>query len=588
MQNFKKLFFLLNNYERKLLVLLLLMILVMALVDMIGVASVLPFIAVLTNPDLIESNLILNFMFQASKVIGVENDSQFIFLLGTLFLILLLFSLTLKAITIYATVRFSEMRHYSIGTRLVEGYLRQPYSWFLNQNSSELGKTILSEVANVVTNGFTQMLEVIAKGAIVMAILILLIIVDPKLAITVGLTIGCAYGLIYYLLSNYLKRIGQSRLFHNELRFRWVSEAFNASKAVKVGGLEQNYSNRFSVSSNIYAKTSTSVQVIQQLPRFFLEAIVFGGVLIMILYMMSKTGNFNAALPIVALYVFAGYRLMPALQQVYASLTILKFIGPSVEKLHADMKNLEPAIDQSKEIISFNNSITLNNIHYNYPNSSRTAIKSVNLNIFAKSTVGFIGITGSGKTTIVDIILGLLEVQKGSLEVDGIPITKKNLRSWQQLIGYVPQNIYLSDDSVAGNVAFGKETKDINQKLVEKAAKIANLHQFVIDELPNKYQTIIGENGVRLSGGQRQRIGIARALYHNPKVLILDEATSALDIETEKAVMDAINNLNKDITIILIAHRLNTVKNCDTIFKLEKGQVIGQGKFNEMIEVSNN
>jgi len=310
--------------------------------------------------------------------------------------------------------------------------------------------------------------------------------------------------------------------------------------------------------------------------------------LIMILYMMSKTGNFNAALPIVALYVFAGYRLMPALQQVYASLTILKFIGPSVEKLHADMKNLEPAIDQSKEIISFNNSITLNNIHYNYPNSSRTAIKSVNLNIFAKSTVGFIGITGSGKTTIVDIILGLLEVQKGSLEVDGIPITKKNLRSWQQLIGYVPQNIYLSDDSVAGNVAFGKETKDINQKLVEKAAKIANLHQFVIDELPNKYQTIIGENGVRLSGGQRQRIGIARALYHNPKVLILDEATSALDIETEKAVMDAINNLNKDITIILIAHRLNTVKNCDTIFKLEKGQVIGQGKFNEMIEVSNN
>ena len=302
---------------------------------------------------------------------------------------------------------------------------------------------------------------------------------------------------------------------------------------------------------------------------------------------MKQAGNFNSALPILSLYVFAGYRLMPALQQVYASLTILKFIGPSVEKLHEDIKSLNPLIEnQSHEVMPLNNTITLKNIHYNYPNTSRTAINGINLNIPAKSTVGFIGITGSGKTTVVDIILGLLEVQKGTLEVDGKVITKQNSRSWQRSIGYVPQHIYLADDTVAANIAFGLETKDINEVLIEKAAKIANLHQFVIDELPNQYQTIVGENGVRLSGGQRQRIGIARALYNNPQLLILDEATSSLDTETELSVMEAINNLSKEITIILIAHRLNTVKNCDIIFQLDKGQLIRQGKFNEIIGAS--
>ena len=584
MQIFKKLFFLLNNSERKFLFLLFLLILLMALVDMVGVASVLPFIAVLTNPSIIETNFILNYMFQISKIVGVENYSQFLFLLGTLFLILLLSSLSLKAITIYATVRFSEMRHHSINRRLVEGYFRQPYSWFLNQNSAELGKTILSEVANVV-NGFSQMLEIIAKGAIIVALLLLLIFVDPKLAIIVGLTIGGAYGLIYYLLGNYLKRLGAERLLHNELRFRLVSEAFNAVKPLKLSGLEQSYVNRFSNSSIIYAKTTTAAEVTKQMPRFFLEAIVFGGIMIMILYFMRQNGNFNTALPILSLYVFAGYRLMPALQQVYASLTILKFIGPSVDKLHKDIKNLKTfAEDESQKVMSLNKNITLRNIHFNYPNSSSAAIKGINLNIPAKSTVGFIGITGSGKTTIVDIILGLLEAQKGSLEIDGTTITNKNYRSWQRSIGYVPQFIFLADDTVKNNIAFGIETKNINQDMVEKAAKIANLHQFVVDEMPNKYESIVGENGIRLSGGQRQRIGIARALYHKPQVLVLDEATSALDNETEKAVMDAIDNLDKDITIILIAHRLNTVKNCDIIFKLDKGQLINQGTFDEIIE----
>ena len=202
--------------------------------------------------------------------------------------------------------------------------------------------------------------------------------------------------------------------------------------------------------------------------------------------------------------------------------------------------------------------------------------------------MGLVGPTGSGKTTTVDIILGLLESQKGTLEVDGKIITQQNSRSWQRSIGYVPQQIFLADDTVAANIAFGLELKDINQEAVEEVAKIANLHNFVMEELPKQYQTTIGERGVRLSGGQRQRIGIARALYHRPKVLVLDEATSALDNQTEQAVMDAINNLAKHITIILIAHRLSTVKKCNQIFLLEKGEIKNQGTFEELINTNEN
>ena len=585
MKIIKRFLFLLTQREKKSTALLLLMILLMAIIDMIGVASILPFIAILTNPTLIETNIYINKFFQISFLFGVRNYQEFLFFCGLLVLILLVTSLIFKALTIYAQARFSEMRHYSISKRLVKSYLQQPYSWFLSQNSSEIGKTILSEVNNVVSNGLSQLLEVIAKGSVAISIIILLILVDPMLAFVVGFVISLAYGLIYFSLANYLKRLGEDRLFHNELRFKTIGEAFNASKEVKVGGLENSFVNRFSKSAIVYARTSTLAEVIKQLPRFFLEAIVFGGILLIILYMMSQTGSFNTALPVLSLYVFAGYRLMPALQQIYASLTILKFVESSIDKLYEDMKKLDPFIEnQKQEILPLKKSIVLKNVSYNYPNSSRTTLKNLNLIIPAKSTVGFIGTTGSGKTTTVDIILGLLEAQEGSLQIDGKIITKQNTRAWQRSIGYVPQYIYLSDDTVEANIAFGIDSKDINFEAIEKASKIANLHEFVMEELPLKYQTIIGEDGVRLSGGQRQRIGIARALYHSPQVLILDEATSSLDIETEQAVMSAVNNLSKDITIVLIAHRLNTVKNCDIIFKLDKGQIVDQGKFSEIID----
>jgi len=580
MRTFKKLFFLLSSQQRKYLGLLLVIITIMAFLDMVGVVSILPFMAVLTNQGLVETNVILKTMFKASGIFGVETKQEFIFALGILVFLLLVCSLLFKALTIYLQAKFVLMIEYSIGKSLLEGYLHQPYSWFLSRHSSDVGKTILSEVAQVTGNGISPLIELISKFIITITLIALLLIVNLKLTLVIGLSLGTTYLIIFYFVKKYLSRLGAESLKNNQLRFRSVNEAFGAIKLLKLKGLEKIYIKFFSNSAKIFARNQASLHAIGQLPRFILETIAFGGVLLIILYTMGKTGNFNTSLPILSLYVFAGYRLMPALQQIYVSCTQLTFVGPSLHKLYIDLKNLKPTYKyQDNSTMIFNKAITLKNIHYNYPKSSRAVLKGINLTIPSKSSVGLVGVTGSGKTTLVDIILRLLEPQKGTLEIDGKVISEQNSRGWQNCIGYVPQNIHLSDDTVQANIAFGVDLKDVKKDIIEKVSKIADVHNFVLKELAQQYQTTIGENGVRLSGGQRQRIGIARALYHNPKVLILDEATSALDNETEKAVMESINNFCQDITIIIIAHRLNTVKNCDFIFKLDKGQLVRRDKF---------
>jgi len=584
MQKFKKLFFLLSSKDRKSAYLLLVMIIIMALLDMIGVASILPFIAVLSNPSLIETNAILNTIFKNSNMLGVENNQEFIFLLGIFVFVLLIISLTFKSFTVYLQSRFAQMCEYSISTRLIKGYLYQNYDWFLSRHSADLGKNILSEVNQIVSMGINTMMDLMARSITTITLIALLSVVNLKLTLIIGLTFGCAYLLIFFFVSRYLTRIGKDRLRNNQLRFTAISEAFGAVKELKVGGLEETYIKSFSFSALILAKTQATNSVIAQLPRFILEAIAFGGILLLILYKMSQVDSFNNILPIISLYIFAGYRLMPAVQQIYTSFTRLTYIGSTLDTLYNDLKSLKP-LNKNQEVLFFNKSITLNNIFYSYPNSSRTALEAISLNIPVKSTIGLIGATGSGKTTLIDVILGLLKPQKGTLEVDEKIITEQNSRSWQRSIGYVPQHIFLVDDSIAANIALGINDKDIDQDLVEKVSKIANLHEFVVNELSEKYQTHIGERGVRLSGGQRQRIGIARALYHNPKLLILDEATNALDNITEKKVMENIYKLSKEITIIIIAHRLDTIENCDIIYKLYEGKQIKQKSYSELIKL---
>jgi ABC-type multidrug transport system fused ATPase/permease subunit len=403
--------------------------------------------------------------------------------------------------------------------------------------------------------------------------------------------LGGAYGLIYLGLRRYLSRIGADRVKANRERFTAVQEAFGGIKDVKVAGLEEAMLSRYDVPAKRFASHQAASQVASQLPRFAMEIIAFAGILVVALYLMAGAGGLQQALPVLSVFAFAGYRLMPAMQQLYAQLSKLRFAGPALEALHRDFSNLDSGGTdtlkrQRPTPMGFTDTIRLEQVSYTYPKAERPSLNGVDLTIPANTTVGLVGATGSGKTTTVDIIFGLLRPQSGLLTVDGEAIIPANLRAWQRTIGYVPQHIFLADDSVAANIALGLPPGQVDMLAVERAARIANLHDFVTGQLPQGYQTQIGERGVRLSGGQRQRIGIARALYHDPEILFLDEATSALDNLTEQAVMDAVHNLGRKKTIVLIAHRLSTVRDCDTIFVLEHGKLLEQGSYEDLLRES--
>tara|TARA_B110000459_G_scaffold117202_1_gene129383 strand:- start:3753 stop:5549 length:1797 start_codon:yes stop_codon:yes gene_type:complete len=588
MQTFKKVLDLLTQHEKKRAILLLILILFMAFIDVLGVASIMPFVAVLTSPDLVLTNPVLKYLYNISNILGVDSIEEFIFTFGVMVFFILMASITLRAVTQYAQVRFALMREYSIGSRLIESYLHQPYLWFLQRNTGDFGKIILSELNQVIYDTILPILNLIAQTAITIAILTLLVLVDPKLALIVGLVFSISYAAIFYFVKNILNKIGSERVLANTERFISVNEAFGSIKEVKVGGFEKNYINRFKKPSKIFAHCQSTAMVISQLPRYFIEGIAFGGIVLLLLVLIAKGNLFSDIVHIITLYVFAGYRLLPSLQQIYTAITQLRVSNVGLNIVHKDLMNLKSSEKNfdTQSIIKLTKSIELNNISFDYPNSTKTTLKNINLSIPAFSKVGFVGATGSGKTTISDLILGLLDPNQGALIVDGNIITINNKRSWQKSIGYVPQQIFLIDDSIAANIAFGVDPKDIDRQAVEWASKIANLHNFVMNELPNNYNTVVGERGVKLSGGQRQRIAIARALYHKPQVLILDEATSALDSLTEQTVMEAMKNLKNKITMILITHRLSTVKNFDTIFLLDQGELKDKGSYEELKQSS--
>ena len=591
MESIKKLLNLLTLSEKNRAFLLIILILVMGFFDVLGVASILPFIAVISNPELVETNTVLTYLYQLSNFLGVESTEQFLIALGAGSFLLLVTSLSFKTLTIYFQNRFIFMCEYNIGKRLITNYLTQPYTWFLNKHSADLGKSILSEVNQVVAQSIIPMIFIVSQSVVSLGMLTLLIIADPILALNIALVFGLSYGGIFFFIKNFLSRLGSERLQANKERFLSVLEAFNATKEIKVGGLESVYIKRFSKAAKVFAHNQVIASVGAQFPRYFIEGIAFGGLIILILFLREGSDNFANIIPILTLYAFAGYRLIPSLQQLYSCFSQLRFSRKALDALNNDMVNLNSSNYKENDtsvLMPFNKSIVLKNVYFNYPNYKKTTLQNINLTIPAFKKVGIVGATGSGKTTIVDVILGLLDPSQGTLSVDEQPILHANKRSWQKGIGYVPQQIYLADTSVAANIALGEDAENIDYKLVEQATKIANFHDFVINELPQSYNTIIGERGVKLSGGQRQRIGIARALYHNPQVLILDEATSALDNLTEKAVMEAINNLGNKITIILIAHRLSTVKSCDTIFLMDKGKLKAQGTYEDLIHIDEN
>jgi len=590
MDTLNKLLDLLERRGRRRALLLLGMVLIMGLMETLGVASIMPFMAVLVDPSVVETNRYLSTAYQ---VLGFATTNDFLVFLGAAVFVFVIGSTALKALTTWAMVRFNRMRGYIWSRRLFKGYLQQPYVWFLGRHSSDLGKTVLSEVNEVLSGALMPAMQLVVQGSTVLLLVGLLLVIDPVLALTISAALGGTYGLILWSSSRYLTRIGVDRVRANRERFRITNEALSAIKDVKTLGLEETFLRRFEKPSMRMVRRSAASKMISQLPQFALQVIVMGGILLIVQYQLIVHGNFAKALPLIAVYGLAAYRLMPAFQKVYQSLSILRFSKPALDLLHSDLVEEEldrpadePVVRTIVKLPSLWHQLELRGVTYRYPSAASPTLTDVTITVPYRTTVGLVGQTGAGKTTLVDVILGLLEPEQGALLVDGTPINSENRRAWQQYVGYVPQHIFLTDDTVAANIAFGIASDKINMAAVERATKIANLQNFVLKDLEHGYQTLIGERGVRLSGGQRQRIGIARALYRDPDIIIMDEATSALDNIAERAVMDAVRNLGHRKTIILIAHRLTTVQRCDLIYLLERGHVIAGGTYDELAERS--
>tara|TARA_B100001248_G_scaffold86730_1_gene63504 strand:- start:44626 stop:46407 length:1782 start_codon:yes stop_codon:yes gene_type:complete len=557
---------------------------IMAFFEVVGVASILPFMSMVLDPDQISSNQILSFLFNFFKFDNVET---FLFYSGVAVLVLLAFSNFFSAFMYWAITYFSKMQGHIISMRLLKHYLSNNYLFFIERNSSDLGKNILSEIDRVVKGVVLQALQAISKAILTIVVFTFLIYINPFIAIISVLSIGGAYFIFYIISRSYLSTIGEKQsiaLFH---RYRTVDEAMMGIKDIKLKSLERNFIGRFRQPSIDNARFSAQGLVIAILPRYLLETVAFGGIISIILILLSNDVLISEIIPVLSLYAVAGYRLLPAVQNIYSAQSMIKYNRPALMIIINDLKEIEieeknELLNEVDQMIKFDKKITVNDIFFKYPKSKKNVIDGISLSIMKNTSIGFAGSTGSGKTTLIDVILGLLDPKKGNIIVDDTIINNQNLLSWQNKISYVPQTIFLIDESISSNIAFGIKREEIDHDRVAKAAQLANLDRFV-EDLPEKYDTLVGENGVKLSGGQRQRIGIARALYNEPEVLVLDEATSALDGITENYVMEAIESLSNKLTLIIVAHRITTIENCDMIYFLEEGKIKDYGTYNELI-----
>jgi ABC-type multidrug transport system fused ATPase/permease subunit len=583
---YRQLFALLDRAERRQVYGLLVLITLMALIDLVGVAAVLPFLAAAADPEVVRENAFLAALYAAS---GVSTDRAFLLLLGGLVLAFILLGMIVKLAGQYRIIRFGHRRNHSFSRRRLARYLGQPYAWHLNHNSATLGAAILTECDRVVGYALLPALKILAQSVSLLCLIGLLVVVSPGVALSAALGIGGTYALIFLFARARLTRYGKRQVAANAARYQVAQEAFGGIKDVKLMGLEPRYVSRYDTPTRSFVEAHAMSQIIAELPRFLLEAIAFGGLVLIILgLLILQEATLADVLPTLGVFGFAVLKIFPSIQQIYHALTQMRFAAPILTKLHAEFLDGTPlsAIATPTKPLPLTRTLVLENMNFAYPAAGRAALEGLSLSIKANTTVGIVGGTGAGKTTAVDLILGLLTPDKGRIVVDDVPLGPDNMRAWQNAIGYVPQQIFLTDDTVAANIAFGLPPEARNMAAVERAARLAELHDFVTGDLPQGYDTEVGERGVRLSGGQRQRIGIARALYHNPSVLILDEATSALDNLTERAVMDAVTNLAHAKTIIMIAHRLTTVRACDTIFLMENGNLAAQGTFDELVEGS--
>jgi ABC-type multidrug transport system fused ATPase/permease subunit len=584
-----KITLLLTLSQKKRLAGLLALMCIVAIFETAGVLSILPFLAIVSNPQVIERSAFFKYV---KEMFAIGTNTELMVVVGGTFFVLLALANLLSATTSWQVMRFASLVEHGLSVRLLREYLHRPYSEISTSHTAELSKNILTEVGRVIVGIVMPTLQIFVRGVVALSIIVMLVIIEPVVATATAITFGVMYALVYSSVRKRLGRIGSEVVSYGSDKFRIATEALSAIKELKLYGCEDSYVDRYARPSLRMAEHVADNNAIAQIPRYVLETMVFGGFLIVVLYYALTKDNFHDITPILALFAFAGYRLMPALQQVFSSLTVIRFTHASLERILADIAPSNPKsvpghhTDDIPSPLKLGRIIRIDDVSFVYPGRSQPAVHGLSLLIKQGHLIGFVGESGSGKSTAADLITGLLSPDTGNIFVDQALLNKGLIRKWQNSIGYVPQTLLLVDDSVERNIAFGVPDRDIDFGAVVHAAKLANIHTFVVEELPQSYKTKIGERGVQLSGGQRQRLGIARALYRRPDLIVLDEATSALDVVTERGVMDAIRGLKGSHTVIMISHRLSAVRGCDEIFVFDGGRICAQGTYDDLLSSS--
>jgi ATP-binding cassette subfamily C protein len=588
----QKLYRLFNRKERLEIVIVFFASLFTALIQSTSVISVMPFINVVMNLDTMKAN---PWIQRAYEIGQFKTDQSFILSFGIIVIALLVLSSALSSFTSWIKHHFVLKRNYSLSLRLLTKYLNKPYEYFLEKNSSELGKNILSEVGNLGNQYLTNLMDLIISSLLFIFLLVTLFIVSFKVTLIIVTFFGLVYGIMTLIFRLRLIKQGELVVEYNKQRYKTANEALSSIKITKAFNLEHFFINRFSKAAAKFSDYQLFARLLGDIPNYILEGLVFSMIIVVVLFIVRQGYDLTTLIPTISVYALAGYRITPALNKIFKAATTMIHNRPVLDKVYFDLYDdtYETAVGlidtiqvqdrPQPEPMNFQEKIELKDVSFSYKNS-RTIIDRLSMQIPKNSVVGFAGTTGAGKTTLIDIFLGLLRPSEGEFLVDNTPITDANVQAWRKIVSYVPQDIFLIDETIRSNIAFGVPEKLIDDEKIRRVARIAAIDDFIEQQMAKGYETVVGERGVRLSGGQRQRIGLARALYRDPEVLILDEATSALDGTTEERVLKGIHQESSVKTILIIAHRLNTLRVCNAIYLLENGRIIDQGTYEELIQ----
>ncbi|WP_394180940.1 ABC transporter ATP-binding protein [Marinomonas posidonica] len=581
---FKQIFSVLLPSERKQFYILQLLVVFMAFTELLGIASIAPFMALVGDISLLDKPGFVSNLYLWS---GLKDPMDFLFFTGLSVLLLLAFSTIISMLTIWKLSLYGARVGIEIADRLYEYYMRQEWLFHSIGSSASLTKKVSTEAVRVSDSIIQPLMLINSKLVLAIFISVSIFIYDPIVAIGGLLLFSLSYFLLYRLVRRKLDDNGKEMSDVYTERFRLMNEGFGGIRDVILLNRNESFILRFKKSGRALACARGENFAISQVPRYFMELIAFGAMIILVLFLIKlHQGELGAVLPILGVYALASFKLLPALQQVYSGMAQIKGNLAAFEAIKDDLyqslTNTESNIKPIEDCISLKKKIVLKDICFQYPGKDKLALDKVNIVVPANNIIGIVGSSGSGKSTTIDLLLGLLSPMSGKLYIDEVELTLNNKRNWQDKVGFVPQSIYLSEGTIAENVAFGVPFSKIDLSQVKKALSLAHLTELV-DQLPRGVNTQVGERGVQLSGGQRQRIGIARALYHEANVLVFDEATSALDGITEKIIMEAIHDFCGQKTIVMIAHRLKTIKKCNIIYMMEDGKVVDKGTYEELL-----